>query len=192
MRSIARRTKKGLQSPAGNRRAGRTMRSIARRNEWLSVQREQYSGWADCSQNSPQDKKGLQSPAGNRRAGRTVQSTARWIMRPSEGGQLSGWADCSQNSPQDKKRPAVSCRQSSGWADLNRRPQVPQTCTLNPCATARYTYFYDRKNLPYRLGSVNARRPNGRRKVRQRRWAGLGAGARCALAGRMSVVRGLG
>ncbi len=25
----------------------------------------------------------------------------------------------------------------SGWADLNRRPQVPQTCTLNPCATAR-------------------------------------------------------
>ena len=25
----------------------------------------------------------------------------------------------------------------SGWADLNRRPHVPQTCTLNPCATAR-------------------------------------------------------
>ncbi len=26
----------------------------------------------------------------------------------------------------------------SGWADLNRRPHVPQTCTLNPCATARF------------------------------------------------------
>ena len=25
----------------------------------------------------------------------------------------------------------------SGWADLNRRPLVPQTSTLNPCATAR-------------------------------------------------------
>src|SRR6056297_3307012 len=25
----------------------------------------------------------------------------------------------------------------SGWADLNRRPHVPQTCTLNHCATAR-------------------------------------------------------
>jgi hypothetical protein len=25
----------------------------------------------------------------------------------------------------------------SGWADLNRRPLVPQTSTLNPCATTR-------------------------------------------------------
>lgn len=25
----------------------------------------------------------------------------------------------------------------SGWADSNRRPQVPQTCTLTSCATAR-------------------------------------------------------
>ena len=27
----------------------------------------------------------------------------------------------------------------SGKPDLNRRPQVPQTCTLNPCAIARNT-----------------------------------------------------
>jgi hypothetical protein len=25
----------------------------------------------------------------------------------------------------------------SGWADLNRRPHAPQTCTLTNCATAR-------------------------------------------------------
>ena len=39
----------------------------------------------------------------------------------------------------NKSRPDKSDRlcYSSGWADLNRRPQVPQTCTLNPCATAR-------------------------------------------------------
>ena len=45
------------------------------------------------------------------------------------------------NPPQGKEKattgvkPAVAFR--SGWADLNRRPLVPQTSTLNPCATAR-------------------------------------------------------
>ena len=29
------------------------------------------------------------------------------------------------------------CVYGSGWGDLNSRPHVPQTCTLNPCATAR-------------------------------------------------------
>ena len=41
-----------------------------------------------------------------------------------------------------------SLQDLSGWADLNRRPRVPQTRTLNPCATTR-------KCIGYPTGSNN-------------------------------------
>ena len=45
-------------------------------------------------------------------------------------------------NPDKQKRPAFKLTVSvSGRLDLNQRLQVPQTCTLNPCATARCCVF---------------------------------------------------
>ena len=44
---------------------------------------------------------------------------------------------------------------NSGWTDLNRRPLVPQTSTLNPCATTRNISAIRQEGniaqLPYRV-----------------------------------------
>ena len=40
--------------------------------------------------------------------------------------------------------------QISGWADSNRRPQVPQTCTLTTCATARFWKHLEPTGQPVR------------------------------------------
>ena len=64
--------------------------------------------------------------------------------------------------PEKKRTDNLIIRESfkkkiSGQPDLNRRPQVPQTCTLNPCAMARNTVYpscFKRKMQP--VGTKNS------------------------------------
>ena len=78
---------------------------------------------------------------------------ADWICPPPPGSPASGHLRCRTlrtlgfcwryvsnpvPNPDKQKRPAFKLTVSvSGRLDLNQRLQVPQTCTLNPCATAR-------------------------------------------------------